>query len=41
VSASGPSLALKRYDLMLLMTLAVVAAGAAAYWIASVALEWL
>jgi hypothetical protein len=45
---SGPSLALRRYHLtmyrvtvMLLMTLAVVAAGVAAYWVASVALEWL
>jgi hypothetical protein len=26
---------------MILMTLAVIAAGAAAYWIASVALQWL
>jgi len=48
VSESGPSLALRRYDLtmyrvtvMVLMTLAVVAAGVAAYWVASVALEWL
>jgi hypothetical protein len=45
---SGPSVALGPYDLtiyrvtvMVLMTLAVVAAGVAAYWVASVALEWL
>jgi hypothetical protein len=48
VSASGPSLALRRHNptmyrvtVMLLMTLAVVAAGVVAYWVASVALEWL
>jgi len=44
---SGPSVALRRYltmyrvTVMVLMTLAVVAAGVAAYWVASVALEWL
>jgi hypothetical protein len=30
-----------RVTVMVLMTLAVVAAGGAAYWVASVALEWL
>jgi hypothetical protein len=30
-----------RVTVMVLMTLAVVATGVAAYWVASVALEWL
>jgi hypothetical protein len=48
VCVAGLSVALRRYDLtmyrvtvMILMILAVIAAGVAAYWVASVALEWL
>ena len=39
--ALGVMCTMYRVTVMLLMTLAVVAAGVAAYWVASVAMEWL